>query len=493
MSCRSTHAGTLALRLARAQTGLSDKSVQSLFHALKREGKELSEPNSEDLDMLRLKYRSFIDEAPLTDVMRDRSERDLLLLRDEQLDGSTFYALERIEARVRQEQVIRSVKAMVADLEEPGSQADQYELGPDGRPTKVWYASYGSNLSRNRFLTYIQGGTPEGSSTNHDPARDTTLPEEDMPIRFEGRMHFASSSGRWGGGGIAFMDEQSTGHALGRAYLVTMEQFDDVVAQENGKSVGTVTVDLKDALGAEPKEVMTGLYGTVAHIGDYKGAPVLTFTGSFSAAEAVQNAEDAKTFFKATNPPSGNYLRMIGSGLSETFGMSIEEQADYLRGSAGAEKMTRADIVNILSTPPEELPKPAKKYKSSGSSYYGGLNPAWRDSYWERPSSSSRRSYKAWWEDGAGEDDSDRLDDWGYSGSSSRDSRSDTLFDLDDWGGNPMALSDIIGTDEDFSEKEWEDMLARDEAKYSRGAWGKRCAMCGDLTHTMHDCPIINN
>jgi hypothetical protein len=303
-----------------------------------------------------------------------------------------------------------------------------------------------------------------------------------MPIRFAGRMHFASSSGRWGGGGVAFMDVDASGHALGRAYLVTMEQFDDVVAQENGRSVGSVTVETKDALGGDPVTVMaTGLYGTMEHIGDYNGAPVLTFTGSFTAAEAVASANDTKSFGQSTNPPSGNYLRMIGSGLSETFGMSIEEQADYLRGSAGAERMTRSDVVQILSTPPDKI-VPKKKYSGSSttSSSSRSRDYVWdSDRYWGRdykPRKSTRsgeRDYTPWWEEDSAADDQT------------------SLFDSWDDPGTPMALGGI-DSDEDWSEAQWEQMLAESsEKEFRRSAWSKRCAMCGDYTHSMHDCPML--
>ena len=30
----------------------------------------------------------------------------------------------------------------------------------------IWYVAYGSNLSRERFCTYLQGGQPNGSERN---------------------------------------------------------------------------------------------------------------------------------------------------------------------------------------------------------------------------------------------------------------------------------------------------------------------------------------
>lgn len=478
MSCRSTHAGTLATRLARTYSGLPDKTVTRLFHSLKREAAGLPEPTTTDLEDLRFRLREMVEQAPLAASAVERSERDLLLTRDEEFDAATFHALMNIEARARQEAVLRSVKAMVADLEEPGSQAEHYTLGEDGRPAKVWYASYGSNLNRERFLTYVKGGKAEGSSTSHVGCRDKDLPEADMPIRFAGRMHFAASSGRWEGGGVAFMDNDSAGHALGRAYLINMQQFDDVVAQENGKKPGDVTVDTKKVLADGSDEVSSyALYGNMVHIGDFENAPVFTFTGKFSAHEALESASPgSKSTTSSTNQPSNNYIRMIGSGLDETFGMSVDEQADYIRGSLGMSDLTREETINILNTPWEE-PKPTKYSTSSGGYRRGGLG-SWDgygtyrggtwygdglddryggDSYGTSDEWPPKRDYIPWWEEEA--------EKVAYG-----DGSDPTL-----WDDTPMAL-----------------LPPKSTTKPAAPVWSwRRCVICDETTHTMHDCPKL--
>jgi hypothetical protein len=466
MSCRTTKGGTLAHRLARATSGLSDKTVQSLFHALKREGENAPNPTVEEVEEFRNRMRTLMAESNLSAAQLERSEHDLFLSKDEVPDGSTFYSWSAIEARARQEAVLRSVKAMVVDLDPPGSQSEYYTLGADGRPENVWYASYGSNLDRARFMTYIAGGTPDGSATEHEGARDKTEPEEDVAIRYEGRMHFAGVSGRWGGGGVAFIDNDTAGHALGRAYMLKMEQFDDVVAQENGRTPGTLSVDTEKALAEGKSEISHGFYGTLVHIGDYKCAPVFTFTGDFSAKDAVTAMYDGKKFSGATNSPSDNYIRMIGSGLSETFGMDTQEQADYLRGSLGADKISRDEVVRVLSTPPDPVaPKKVYKSKYSGSSSTYG---------------SSRH-----------------LDTYGDSWYEEARYR-DTLFDdpwIDDTPSGSRGKKEKNWWEFD-TESEFEEYLADSdletylEEQSSRTAYSSRvrCGFCGEYGHRMNDC-----
>lgn len=488
MSCRSTHAGTLATRLARTTSGLPDRVITSLFHALKREASGVGDPSPEAVEAWRAEIREILSSAGLNASAMSRSERDLLLARDEVLNGQTLHALRNIEARARQEAVLRHTKGMVVDLDEPGSQSDFYEYGPDGRPTHVWYASYGSNLSLNRFMTYVEGGSPEGTDTVHEGCRDKTPPSEDMPIRFAGRMHFAASSGRWDGGGVAFMDNDTAGHALGRAYLISMEQFDDIVAQENGKKVGSITVDTAKALAAGSEDVTYGLYGNMVHIGDYGCAPVFTFTGSFSANEALLSADEdpkrIKKYTPKTNVPSNNYMRMIGSGLSETFDMDVEQQADYIRGSLGVTHLPREQIVNVLSTPWEE-PKPRPKPATTKSSKRGGLgrgfeemdSDLWdmdgiarsaRSRSWSYQDSTwpPKRDYTPWWE----EEDPQPLEPGEHD-------YHDTLWDT------PMALLD---------EADWKDLRNTADSGPDMRTYGrKNCVICGKRDHTMHDCPDL--
>ena len=354
MSCRSTSGSAVSTTLARQATKLSDKTIQSLFHELKREGDGLPTPSEQDMVGWRDRQQTLISRNPsASPTKQDALRAKLFRSRSEPVpDGGTFYAQNHIEDRARQEVAIRAAPNVI-DLAPPGSQAAQYELGADGRPAKVWYASYGSNLNRNRFLAYLQGGKPEGSSRTYDGADDKSPPEADIAMRFAGRPHFALSSAVWGGG-IAFMDTDATdAAALGRAYKISTGAFDAVIAQENGlPGAAAAPVPLDEVLKTGRSVTGPGAYQTLVHVGDYDGAPVLTFTAPFTSRQALLRTGTVQRGIGSvpvrTSTPSESYVQMIGSGLKETFGMSEVAQADYLRGSPGGSNWARADLVHVL-------------------------------------------------------------------------------------------------------------------------------------------------
>ncbi len=48
---------------------------------------------------------------------------------------------------------------------------------------RVWYASFGSNLNRNRFMRYIDGGVAAGAKIPQPGCSDKTPPLKDAPIK----------------------------------------------------------------------------------------------------------------------------------------------------------------------------------------------------------------------------------------------------------------------------------------------------------------------
>ena len=97
----------------------------------------------------------------------------------------------------------------------------------------VWYVSYGSNMLKERFMCYIEGGSYEGSRSRQ-PCSDTAHPLAVKTFDIPYDMYFGNTSRSWGNGGVSFLDASKKGHALGVAYLITKEQFEHVAAQENG-------------------------------------------------------------------------------------------------------------------------------------------------------------------------------------------------------------------------------------------------------------------
>src|SRR5215210_6185847 len=79
----------------------------------------------------------------------------------------------------------------------------------------VWYVAYGSNLSRERFRAYLEGGRPAGSQRHYSGGRDTTPPHQSRVLRLGGRLVFAGISTVWGGG-LAFLDPDGEGEVVAR-------------------------------------------------------------------------------------------------------------------------------------------------------------------------------------------------------------------------------------------------------------------------------------
>jgi hypothetical protein len=194
-------------------------------------------------------------------------------------------------------------------------------------PDRVWYASYGSNLLKDRFMKYIQGGRPPGAAFEQVGCTDPTPPTHDRGIMILHRLFFAEAESPWEDGGVAFVQKYRDEGAktLGRMYLITAEQFIQVLLQENGhrRFDVEVRIDLDSTVKHGRSETGVGLYGTLLHLGEEAGHPIFTFTASWEEAEAP------------INPPGPRYLGVIAQGLKETFGLSTEGVTDYLRNVPG--------------------------------------------------------------------------------------------------------------------------------------------------------------
>ena len=97
----------------------------------------------------------------------------------------------------------------------------------------VWYASYGSNLSRERFMRYI------------DRCSDTSEPVEDKAKVFNFSLYFADKTSIWGDGkgGSAFIDDSTDGMTHCRMYKIKRSQFEEVMAMEGSKYTRKIDLD----------------------------------------------------------------------------------------------------------------------------------------------------------------------------------------------------------------------------------------------------------
>lgn len=137
-----------------------------------------------------------------------------------------------------------------------------------------------------------------------------------------GGIFFATESLVWGGG-RAFYDPELPGTAAMRAYLITHQQFSDVVAQEMYGRTGE-DLDLTEVLRTGRSRLGPGRYQTLIRLPHASGHPMITFTSPWSAAEVPGRA------------PSAAYLRNLVLGLRQTHAWPPERVARYLAEAPGA-------------------------------------------------------------------------------------------------------------------------------------------------------------
>jgi len=176
----------------------------------------------------------------------------------------------------------------------------------------VWYVSYGSNLSAERFLCYIEGGTPRGAAHAMPGCRDTSAPRGSRRVELPFPLVFGGLS-KVGNGGPVFLDMEVPGRTLARAWLITREQFCDVTAQENYLPVGSVSI---------PSRFFEegGVLLPSSRYGRLVAPPI----------EGICAATFTCTERPTPRLPDPAYLRFIVSGLCE-LGLSRQEVMAYLR------------------------------------------------------------------------------------------------------------------------------------------------------------------
>ncbi len=159
----------------------------------------------------------------------------------------------------------------------------------------VWYAVYGSNLQKDRFLCYVQGGTCKENHKPYPGCTDKTLPSAEDSMWVKGRLYFGRHSKSWDDMGVAFYDPDAEGKTYMRLYQSTYGQLRDIQKQE----------------GCGPR-----WYGRSVILGIQKdGIPVFTITSE------IANKQ---------NPPSDNYLNLICDALTDENGFTKKQAEEYL-------------------------------------------------------------------------------------------------------------------------------------------------------------------
>lgn len=252
---------------------------------------------------------------------------------------------------------------------------------------KVWYCSYGSNMMEQRFFAYIRGGSVPGlraldagaspaGRRVHKGCSDSSIPAKTLPVAFPAPILFAGRSRYWGAApahlDLSFLDgsdesrsmlvgrslgpswaeaetvaelEQrfSNGYALGRAYLITEEQFWEVVEQENYANILQQQCSLQEHLEAglaqsgklQLIEGAAAGYDHLLFFGYHQGYPMVSFSGKKSVKDLAS--------------PNAAYLNTLIRGLRETFHMDRDGVSEYLHGSAGlSHTLTKGELHGIV-------------------------------------------------------------------------------------------------------------------------------------------------
>lgn len=189
--------------------------------------------------------------------------------------------------------------------------------------TDVWYACYGSNICQDRFLCYINGGTPAGAKKHFVGCEDKTQPKGSKPFEIPHEIYFAKRSVTWDGGGICFLHpEKSEATFLGRIYQISISQFKDLVRQELIFD-GVIKIDFEELRKKGSYNCLeNGRYGELLYLGEIDGKPVISFTSPVHLSEEI-------------NPPSPAYLQTIARGLNEVYDLTTEELIEYFQKIEG--------------------------------------------------------------------------------------------------------------------------------------------------------------
>ena len=161
----------------------------------------------------------------------------------------------------------------------------------------LWYVSYGSNMLKERFMCYIEGGSYE-NSRYREACDDTSQPVLVRTLSIPYEMYFGNISGSWENGGVAFLDTSKKGKTLGVAYLITKEQFDHVAEQENG--------------GRYPEHGFNW-YEDIIDLGVMDGFEVKTVTNCIP---------------RQANNPCSSYMDTLANGIRQNWPQKSDKEID---------------------------------------------------------------------------------------------------------------------------------------------------------------------
>ncbi|OZD02447.1 hypothetical protein CH275_17650 [Rhodococcus sp. 06-235-1A] len=187
---------------------------------------------------------------------------------------------------------------------------------------QLWYVSYGSNLLRERFFTYLTGADESSEFGAHPTAPTPALPAEETWLWVDHALYFAGVSRRWTGAS-AFVSTtvDAANRSVGHGYLIERAQFAHLAAVEN--VVASIDVGATETLAIgqwsqlavdRTGESFRGKYDALLRLPDIDGLPAFTLTSSI---------------VREPGEPSSRYLATIRRGLaSGVFDLDVDAYLD---------------------------------------------------------------------------------------------------------------------------------------------------------------------
>ena len=118
---------------------------------------------------------------------------------------------------------------------------------------------------------------PSRIKADYVGARDKAPPLGTAALEISYQLYFSGKSRVWGGS-PAFIDTRPVDGIVGlaRAYLIGWDQFEDVVAQENGRPSASIEVDDQDLVPGFSRQIGSGRYENLLCVGRLDDKPVVT-------------------------------------------------------------------------------------------------------------------------------------------------------------------------------------------------------------------------
>ena len=213
----------------------------------------------------------------------------------------------------------------------------------------LWYAAYGSNVNRDRFLEYVRGGKSAFNGQTHAGCRDKREPIRDYAMMINRELYFAKNSDPWGGAVAFVRSEPSKSQTLGRAYLISEQQFEDIAAQENARRPGekgfgfsyeyAETASESYLNAVDPTAPHGGgkmWYGRVLLLGTRESWPIFTLTAEWPG-------------YLDVNTPGRTYLRTVATGIRQLGRISPKSLVEYFITKVGIkDRISRAILERWL-------------------------------------------------------------------------------------------------------------------------------------------------